>query len=128
MSVLEARDIAFGYGRANVWEHVSLALEAGEVTLLVGENGAGKSTLLRCLAGWEHLRTGEISFEGTPLERLRPARPRLRRDPGRRALPHRARGLRDTHELPSRARDARANAPASCLTAHRVRAHASYTY
>ena len=30
MSVLEARDIAFGYGRANVWEHVSLALEAGE--------------------------------------------------------------------------------------------------
>ena len=72
MGILEARDIAFGYGRANVWEHVSLALEPGEVALLVGENGAGKSTLLRCLAGWERLRAGEITFEGTPLERLRP--------------------------------------------------------
>ena len=36
MGILEARDIAFGYGRTNVWEHVSLALEPGEMVLLVG--------------------------------------------------------------------------------------------
>ena len=71
MSILEARDIAFGYGRANVWEHISLTLEPGEVVLLVGANGAGKSTLLRCLAGWEQVRSGDISFEGVPLERLK---------------------------------------------------------
>ncbi|WP_158098372.1 ABC transporter ATP-binding protein [Collinsella sp. An307] len=53
-----------------MWEHVSLALEPGEMVLLVGENGAGKSTLLRCLAGWERLRAGEITFEGTTLEKL----------------------------------------------------------
>lgn len=40
------------------------------MVLLVGENGAGKSTLLRCLAGWERLRAGEITFEGTTLEKL----------------------------------------------------------
>ena len=72
MSTLEAHDIAFGYGRTNVWELVSLALEPGEVALLVGENGAGKSTLLRCLAGWERLRAGEITFEGAPLGKLNP--------------------------------------------------------
>ncbi len=33
MSVLGVRDMAFGYGRSNVWEHVELALEAGEVAL-----------------------------------------------------------------------------------------------
>ena len=74
MGILEVRDIAFGYGRTNVWEHVSLSLDAGEVAVLIGENGAGKSTLLRCLAGWDRLRSGEIAFEGTPLEKLKPAR------------------------------------------------------
>lgn len=71
MSILEARDIAFGYGRANVWEHISLTLEPGEVVLLVGANGTGKSTLLRCLAGWEQVRSGDIAFEGVPLEKLK---------------------------------------------------------
>lgn len=71
MGILEAHNIAFGYGRANVWEHISLTLEPGEVVLLVGANGAGKSTLLRCLAGWEQVRSGDIAFEGVPLERLK---------------------------------------------------------
>ena len=73
MSVLEVRDMAFGYGRSNVWEHVEFALEAGEVALLVGANGTGKSTLLRCLAGWERLREGSATFMGTPIDRLSPA-------------------------------------------------------
>lgn len=73
VSVLEVRNIAFGYGRANVWEQVSFALEPGEVALLVGVNGAGKSTLLRCLAGWERLREGSISLLNAPLDKLSPA-------------------------------------------------------
>ena len=71
MGILEAHDIAFGYGRTNIWEHVSLSLEPGEVVLLVGANGTGKSTLLRCLAGWEQVRSGDITFEGTSLEKLK---------------------------------------------------------
>ena len=71
MGILEAHNIAFGYGRANIWEHVSLSLESGEVVLLVGANGTGKSTLLRCLAGWEQVRSGDIAFGGAPLEKLK---------------------------------------------------------
>lgn len=63
---LEARGLAFGYGRANVWEGVDLTLHAGEVALLTGANGSGKSTLLRCLAGWLSPRSGEILVEGRP--------------------------------------------------------------
>lgn len=46
MDILDVRDIAFGYGRADIWGHVTFSLAAGEVALLVGPNGAGKSTLL----------------------------------------------------------------------------------
>ena len=70
---LSCCDIAFGYGRSNIWEHVTFSLAAGDVALLVGPNGAGKSTLLRCLAGWERLRAGSVSICGTSLERARPA-------------------------------------------------------
>lgn len=67
--VLQARDIAFGYGRSNIWENATFELKPGSLTLLVGPNGAGKSTLLRCLAGWERLRAGAVTICGTPLER-----------------------------------------------------------
>ena len=73
MSILEVHDIAFGYGRTNIWEHVSFSLDAGEVALLVGSNGAGKSTLLRCLAGWEQLRAGSVTLKGSPVDQLPPA-------------------------------------------------------
>lgn len=72
MDILDVRDIAFGYGRANIWEQVTFSLAAGDVALLVGPNGAGKSTLLRCLAGWERLREGAILLNGTTLERAKP--------------------------------------------------------
>lgn len=72
MDILDVRDIAFGYGRANIWEQVTFSLAAGDVALLVGRNGAGKSTLLRCLAGWERLREGAILLNGTTLERAKP--------------------------------------------------------
>ena len=46
------------YGRREALADVSLVLQSGEVTLLLGANGAGKSTLLRCLLGI-------TSFEGS---------------------------------------------------------------
>jgi ABC-type multidrug transport system ATPase subunit len=42
---------------------VSLTLDAGEVTLLLGANGAGKSTLLRCLLGITGYE-GSIAVDG----------------------------------------------------------------
>ena len=73
MDVLAVNGIAFGYGRANIWEQVSFSLKQGDIALLVGSNGAGKSTLLRCLAGWERLREGDVALNGTPIGRMAPA-------------------------------------------------------
>jgi Cu-processing system permease protein len=49
--MIEIRNLTKTYGRRAALDAVSLTMERGEVTLLLGANGAGKSTLLRCLLG-----------------------------------------------------------------------------
>ena len=39
------------FGRLDVLEGVDLALDAGQVTAVVGPNAAGKSTLIKCILG-----------------------------------------------------------------------------
>lgn len=65
--LLEARQLAFAYTRGRpVWENLSLAAYAGEITGIMGANGAGKSTLLRVLMGLEKQTGGEIRLAGRP--------------------------------------------------------------
>jgi ATPase component of ABC transporter with duplicated ATPase domains len=47
--LIEARDLALGYGDNLLFEGVSIDLREGEVAELRGRNGAGKSTLIRAL-------------------------------------------------------------------------------
>ena len=68
MALIEAIDIVKVYPNgvlAN--DHVSLAVEPGEIHALVGENGAGKSTLMKVLYGLEHPTAGEIRLRGAPV-------------------------------------------------------------
>ncbi|MBI4617196.1 MAG: ABC transporter ATP-binding protein [Planctomycetes bacterium] len=70
MQILEAHGIESGYGDVQVLWGVSLALEAGHVTALVGGNGAGKTTLLSTLVGRIRPRRGRIVFQGEDVTRL----------------------------------------------------------
>ncbi|HKU47488.1 MAG TPA: ATP-binding cassette domain-containing protein, partial [Burkholderiales bacterium] len=51
MPLLEVRNLAVRYDKAQILNGVSLAVEPGEFVGLVGPNGAGKSTLLRAISG-----------------------------------------------------------------------------
>ena len=62
--VLYVEDLAYRYGKTEVFAGASLSLRAGEAAFLTGPNGAGKSTLLRCLAGWDAPAEGRVELCG----------------------------------------------------------------
>jgi iron complex transport system ATP-binding protein len=77
--VLEATDVRFAYGRGpDVLSGVSLALDEGSFTAIIGPNGCGKTTLLRLLTGAERPTSGAVTLGGQPIERW-PPRERARR-------------------------------------------------
>lgn len=49
---------------------ISLDLQAGEMTALVGSSGSGKSTLLTIAAGLQSPTSGEIVFAGENLAKM----------------------------------------------------------
>ena len=64
---IQCNDIAMGFGGVPVLKGISLTLELGTVTALVGENGAGKSTLLKIVSGQLSPDAGEILVGGQRL-------------------------------------------------------------
>jgi simple sugar transport system ATP-binding protein len=64
--LLEARNISKYFGSVNALEDISLKVNAGEVTCVLGDNGAGKSTLIKILSGVHQPDRGELLMEGEP--------------------------------------------------------------
>ena len=60
------------YGGSHILRDVNLTVQRGKVTVLLGRNGVGKTSLLKSLMGVVPIRTGEISLDGTRLEKMRP--------------------------------------------------------
>ena len=67
MNLLSVRDLHASYGSIRVLHGVSLDVELGGVTTVLGANGAGKTTLLRAICGMVS-RQGEITFEGKRID------------------------------------------------------------
>jgi len=80
--VLEADSITRRFGGNVAVDHVSLALEEGEILGLIGPNGAGKTTLFSCLAGALRPTDGTVRLRGRDVTRL-PAHARARLGIGR---------------------------------------------
>ena len=69
---LRVSDLAVAYGHIEAVKGISLELQAGEITALVGANGAGKSTTLLALSGLLKTTRGKVEFEGEDISRLSP--------------------------------------------------------
>ena len=64
--VLEARGVEAGYHGMAVVHRLDLAVEAGEIVVLLGANGAGKTTTLLTLAGELAPIAGSVLMDGAP--------------------------------------------------------------
>ena len=73
-SVVSARDVTRRYGQGetavNALCGVSLDVERGELTSIMGPSGSGKSTLMHILAGLDKPTSGEVSIAGTQITDL----------------------------------------------------------
>ena len=71
---LELQDVAFAYGSTEdpVLSDLSLTLEPGTTTAIVGPSGSGKSTILQLLAGLRQPTRGAVLVDGADLAELTP--------------------------------------------------------
>ena len=65
--LLEVKDLFAGYGGTEVLHGLSMEIEEGSITTLLGANGAGKTTTLRALCKMIKVR-GQIIFDGQAVE------------------------------------------------------------
>lgn len=71
-NILEVRDIHTFIGQFHILEGVSVSVERGSITVLLGRNGAGKTTTLRSIIGMTPPAQGDILFNGSSLLNKRP--------------------------------------------------------
>jgi branched-chain amino acid transport system ATP-binding protein len=67
---LDIENVYTAYDKADVLEGVSLKIEPGHITCLLGSNGSGKTTLIRSILGLTPARAGRISFNGRDITAL----------------------------------------------------------
>ena len=58
--IIKVSNLTYDYPKVRAIKNLSLSIEEGSITALVGHNGAGKTTLLKCLAGLEKPFSGDI--------------------------------------------------------------------
>ncbi len=61
-----------GYGSVDILHDCTIAVERGEIAVIVGPNGAGKSTAMKAVFGMLNLRGGAVRLKGEDISQLSP--------------------------------------------------------
>jgi len=73
--LLELDSVTAGYAQdIDVLREVSLTVDAGEISGLIGLNGAGKSTVVKTICGFLAPKAGRIAFAGESIAGIAPHR------------------------------------------------------
>jgi branched-chain amino acid transport system ATP-binding protein len=68
--MLTVEGLNTSYGAVRALDSVSLTVEPGKITAVLGANGAGKTTLLRTISGLVRAGAGTISLDGLDITRM----------------------------------------------------------
>jgi phospholipid/cholesterol/gamma-HCH transport system ATP-binding protein len=69
-SLVELRNLTFGYGDRVILDDISLSVPRGKVTALMGASGGGKTTILRLIGGQNRAQSGELLFDSQDVGQL----------------------------------------------------------
>ena len=81
MTALVGTAMTGGYGGADILKGCTIAVESGEIAVIVGPNGAGKSTAMKAMFGMLDLRAGTVLLNDDDISDL-PPQQRVRRGMG----------------------------------------------
>ena len=70
--ILTAKKVTKRFGGLVAVNSVDFEIPDKAIVSIIGPNGAGKTTFFNCITGFGKADEGEIAFEGTPIQRLRP--------------------------------------------------------
>lgn len=65
--LIEINHVGKKFGDLTVLKDISVKVKEKEVVVIIGPSGSGKSTLLRCINGLEKPTSGEVFFDGMPV-------------------------------------------------------------
>jgi branched-chain amino acid transport system ATP-binding protein len=71
-TLLTATKVTKRFGGLVAVNTVDFEIPEKAIVSMIGPNGAGKTTFFNCITGFGKCDEGEIVFEGTPIQRLRP--------------------------------------------------------
>lgn len=70
--MLEIKGVEAGYGKLKILRGIDMSVPDGSIVALLGGNGTGKSTLLKAISGLIPVWSGEILFDGEPIQNKKP--------------------------------------------------------
>lgn len=70
-AMIEVRNVSKAFGGVRANEDVSMDVEEGRITGLIGPNGSGKTTLFNSIVGYHPIDSGSIKFRDKEISRLR---------------------------------------------------------
>jgi len=72
MSYLIGKEMSGGYGGSDILKGCTIAVDKGEIAVVVGPNGAGKSTAMKAMFGMLNLNEDCVTLDGEDITRLSP--------------------------------------------------------
>jgi len=69
--IITVSEVSKSFGGVVANRDISLTVERGAITGLIGPNGSGKTTLFNSIVGYHPIDWGSITFEGQEISRMR---------------------------------------------------------
>lgn len=69
--IVTVKNLSFSRGNRKIFDDISLDIQRGKVTAIMGPSGTGKTTLLKLIGGQLYPDSGEVCVDGENVHRLK---------------------------------------------------------